>query len=387
MASDRQQFARAYSHWEKLCTDGHFSVPVEIGKTAIVSSLFTDEEPNTLLGDTELASFREEAKALAERIYQNGGTPELAIDASRNDITSLVQDPEVATMYVVGNGSLSTLILGIEERYDWYNAATETTHLKRGLFVQRQCGGLTRTLNVPLGLFVVSDPRNVFAAVGQDFYPLSLDDEENSKIQQVFKTPIITHSAIKDIARDDELQPRFIEEHEDLDGLNFLRLMRLASTLPKITTDDPRIPQFRETQLLPPLHGDNFYKRFFDLKVAYDGKATHLQTSYLRMSKERFGLDLEQFYRDNVSLCNSIYDVVMRLQPFEELTAANKKLLQMEAEGKIPIGKSEILNSATSHPLGINAIGIYLRDELNPLLELAYALLEDLTPNAPFYTR
>jgi hypothetical protein len=200
MPGNHKLFNRAKAKWELLSKDGHFSVPAEIGKTAIISSFFTDEPPDTRTGISELTAFRTEAKEIAARVQTAGGTPELAIDATRDEITSLIQDPEVATMYVIGNGSLSTLMLDEKDYYDWEYAAAATTHLKRGNFVQRQCGGLTRVLNVPLGLFVVSDARNVHAAFNDpEFYPLSLDDPVNEKVKPVFDIDQVDYNVIKDL--------------------------------------------------------------------------------------------------------------------------------------------------------------------------------------------
>lgn len=197
MASDRKQFMRSYSRWETHMKEGNLSVEIEVGKVAIISSPFTDDEPSTESGISELASFRTEAKALADRVYESGLTPEVVIDASRDDMTALIKDATISSMYVIGNGSLSALILDVGDHYDWYEAAQATDHLKRGVFIQRQCGGLTRTVNVPLGLFVVSNPLNVYAAVGDEFYPKSLDDPENDKIQPVFEDPIVTYESVK----------------------------------------------------------------------------------------------------------------------------------------------------------------------------------------------
>ena len=108
-------------------------------------------------------------------------------------------DPEVASMYVIGNGSLSTLLLDVRDYYDWTNVADATTHLKRGVFVQRQCGGLTRVLNVPLGLFAVSDHRNVHAALDAEFYPRSLDDPVNEKVQPIFTVDQVGYDTIKSL--------------------------------------------------------------------------------------------------------------------------------------------------------------------------------------------
>jgi len=199
MASDRQQFRLAVEKREAFFAGEYFSVPPEIGYTAIISSFFTDEEPDTERGDTELESFRSEAYALADRVVATGGTPELAVDASREDINTIIKDPNISSMYIIGNGSLSALILAERDYYDWINASDATDHLKLGSFVQRQCGGLRRALNVPLGLFVVSDPINVHAALNEEFYPVSLDDPVNDMVLPVLQSWPVTYEQVKAI--------------------------------------------------------------------------------------------------------------------------------------------------------------------------------------------
>lgn len=186
MASDRQRYRAAVAKRELLKNDGFFSVPSEIGRTAIISSLFTDEGLDTERGTTELESFRQEAYALADMVSARDGIPELAVDASRGDINRLIKDPDVSDIYVIGNGSLSTLILDVRDYYDWLNVSNATDHLKLGKFIQRQCGGLTRQFNPPMGLFAVSHPGDILAALDDAFYPESLSDPVNAKVQSVF---------------------------------------------------------------------------------------------------------------------------------------------------------------------------------------------------------
>lgn len=198
MPGNHKLFNRAQAKWELLFKESQFSVPAEIGKTAIISSFFTDEPLYTETGLTELEAFRAEARELAARTHAHGGKPELAIDASRDDITQLIQDPDIASMYIIGNGSLSNLLLDVKDYYDWTHVSEASTHLKQGKFVQRQCGGLTRMFNAPLGLFAVSDRRNIYAAFNDpSFYPLSLDDPINDKIKPVFFDDLVTYDMIK----------------------------------------------------------------------------------------------------------------------------------------------------------------------------------------------
>ena len=198
MASDRQQFRAALRKWEQLGLNGVVSVPVDVGTTAIVTSSFTDAEPGTRAAVAERQAFETEATELARRVTESGGRPVLAIDASRPEINSLIADHTVASVYVVGNGSLSTLVLGVRDYYDWTDAAAASTHRKQGVFVQRQCGGLTRALNVPLGLFVLDVPVKVLAALGEEFNPRSLDDPVNDRIASVMHGRDMRYEALRD---------------------------------------------------------------------------------------------------------------------------------------------------------------------------------------------
>src|SRR5260370_4197834 len=110
-------------------------------------------------------------------------------------------------MHVIGYGSLSNLIISEMDYYDWLNVSAATTHLKQGTFVQRQCGGLTRVFNAPLGLFAVSDLRSVHAAFDAEFYPLSLDDPVNEQMQPVFDTPHVSYDMIKALGSTVNMRP------------------------------------------------------------------------------------------------------------------------------------------------------------------------------------
>ncbi|MBP7806919.1 hypothetical protein KA047_00290 [Candidatus Saccharibacteria bacterium] len=382
MASDRQRFNRAVAHWENLRTEGHFSNPVEQASIAIVSSQFTDDDPDTVSGITELESFRIEALELADRARKAGLRPEVAINATRSDITALIQDPSVATMYMIGNGSLSSLILGIEDRYDWHHASTASNHLKLGQFIQRQCGGLSRQLNVPLGLFVMEDPRSIHAALGLEFYPISLDDPENEKIQPIFDTRFFSYQSIKQIHVADTISG-IAETHDQ----NIAKLKRLAFLQPKISVSDMRANLVLDNKREAMSPYGNFYMRFLEVRAVINGEATDTQINYTRMIKERFGFDLVDFFTNELALCKSICHAIEAKQPYDQLFGGVKQLQELEACGELPIGSAEEINIAANHPLGIHAIGLYYWDAINELLEQAYDKIARQTLNAPFLTR
>lgn len=146
---------------------------------------------------TELALFEEEAEELARRARAAGCAAAVVLKATRHDLDEMLRDASVSELYVIGNGSLSTLLLGERDYYDWVDVAEAATHLKAGRFVQRQCGGLTRVVNVPMGLFAVLDQRLVRAALDPAFYPRSLDDPVNAKVLPVFDHDDVDYASVK----------------------------------------------------------------------------------------------------------------------------------------------------------------------------------------------
>ncbi|WP_354699936.1 hypothetical protein DSM112329_00194 [Paraconexibacter sp. AEG42_29] len=179
MASDRQQFDLALRRWHRLHSAGRWSASWFDGITAVVTSSFTDNPPDSPAAHRELASFRGEGEEIANRTDLAGGRPLLLLDPTRADIDRVIQDDEVANVYFVGNGSLSMLWMAETDRYDWQDVSSNTTHLKQGWCYQRQCGGLTRRLNVPLGLFMLARPTRLVAALDDAFDPPSLDHPAN----------------------------------------------------------------------------------------------------------------------------------------------------------------------------------------------------------------
>lgn len=179
MASDRQQFESALRYWRRLRASGRRSASWAEGLTAIIVSGFTDNPPGSTAAYGELRSFRAEGEELADRTDLAGGHPLLLIDATRHDLDRVVQDPEIANLYVIGNGSLSMVWLAEDDRYDWLDVSRSSDHLKRGWVHQRQCGGLTRRLNVPLGAFMLEEPAQLVAALDSTFAPPSVDHPAN----------------------------------------------------------------------------------------------------------------------------------------------------------------------------------------------------------------
>ncbi len=203
MASDRQQFKQAMDHWESLHEKELYSVPEKEGITAILASGYPfnlktaskdgeNREKITeaiLLDSEDTDEFNAEAAEIAENLEEYGNKTLVIKNAKYSDAESVIRAKEVANIIFIGHGSLSDIQLAGSPKdvLDWKRVSELSTHLKTGGVEQRQCGIATRDLNVPLGMFVVSDFFKVRAAVGQIFEPDSLSSCVNSLITPVLE--------------------------------------------------------------------------------------------------------------------------------------------------------------------------------------------------------
>lgn len=158
------------------------------------------------------------------------------------------------------------------------------------------------------------------------------------------------------------------------------RLKELAAALPKV--DDGNVDP---SQIHAQYRG-NFYRRFGEIKAVREDRAKDDQVFYVRMVKERFGLDLLSFYDEHREVCDAICEAVNAKDPYDQLVAGYEEVLSLEGSGALPPGSAHEVYTATGHPLGLEAIGMYYWDKINPLLENAYELLDERSLNAPFLT-
>lgn len=187
MADDRKEFKDAYRKRSQLRADKKFSSSPELGKTAIVVSSFINVHSSITDALSQNDAYEDEAKNLAIQLELRGERP-VIIPAIFGLVATVLRDPEVASIYTIGNGALSNIALDNGRLFDWSLVSEYATHLKRGLFVQRQCGGLPRDLNVPLGFFALEDHRHLHAAPGAEFSNRLTEDDE-ARIVQIFDKP------------------------------------------------------------------------------------------------------------------------------------------------------------------------------------------------------
>lgn len=203
MAGDRQRFNRALDKWDALKESDYLSVPKGLGQIAIFCSYAVIDIVHDKLykrGKKDVANFRNEAFAIADRLKAQEYCAQVILNASLGDFASVLKDPKVSDIITIGHGDLSTLLIGNNEELsevDWLDVSNFSDHLKTGQFVQRQCGNFTRDLSVPLGLFSVSDHSNIIAPSGMSFTPYGLDHPDNDFLRPVTDNPRLSYREAK----------------------------------------------------------------------------------------------------------------------------------------------------------------------------------------------
>lgn len=158
-------------------------------------------------------------------------------------------------------------------------------------------------------------------------------------------------------------------------------LRGFAAALPVI---DPQSTRGREAH---EEFGGEFYRRFVEVNRVRAGEATDAEVFYVRMVKERFGYDLVDFYDRNYELCEAICGAVADKEPYDTLVSGYLDVCQDEPEGLLPPGSAQSVQESIDHPAGIEAVGMYHWDRINPLLEQAYGMIDQEILNAPFLTK
>lgn len=284
MASDRRQFAAALNRWERLHSNAVRSASWIEGITAIVVSGFTDAEPGTTAARRELCRFEHQAVELANRTDMAGGSATIHRAVGHETIDEVVQDDAVASVIFIGNGSLSKLLLGERYYYTWSDVSGAADHLKRGWCMQRQSGGLTGRLNVPLGLFMLEAPEHLIAAPGTGFSPMSLDDLSNECLTSVMTGYQLEYATFV-AGKGDFARPVAAEGFDwDLTG-TFRRRMVQVSDAYEGNGDREAIELFRTCEERLGLDIEDFLVRHAGLlSEATSGSETALREAYERLA-------------------------------------------------------------------------------------------------------
>lgn len=206
MASDRQKFHRALDKWNSLHLGNKYSLESGVGRVAILCSYFTDIYG--ILHSTDVSkhkkqvidNFRQEANDIKGILKIIGLESTVFYDVKRQDINEVVNDSTYSDVVIIGNGTLTSLFINDKNDniYDWQDISENSKHLKLGAFIQRQCGNYCLdSIAVPMGLFLMSEHQNIYAAVNKTFNPKTLFDLENKYIKSVTEKSPLLYDEIK----------------------------------------------------------------------------------------------------------------------------------------------------------------------------------------------
>ena len=153
-------------------------------------------------------------------------------------------------------------------------------------------------------------------------------------------------------------------------------LRKLALSAKTIALDDPRVQEHlsgnaqSHTQ-----YRNNFFGIFEGLKLFIRTGTTKDNMFYdvcLRNLTDA-GVNPQEFYENNKDLCDSLFETLDEENDYMSLLLG---VIDLFRDRKYDAG--DRLNAIVPHPIGIEAVGMYAWDKINPLLEKADSILKEM---------
>lgn len=204
MPSDRVRFERALRKWDAFHDNNVYSAPAELGAVAILCSDHTvaDEKGDKASQEdideaaSERRAFYADAYRIAEMLSRSGSDSQIYPAFTCEDAIDVLTNPSFSSVITIGNGNLSEVWAHQGVAISWDFIADNTSHLKTGYFIQRQCGHVAFDLSVPLGTFALADHSNVFAALDK-YLPPVLTSRHEVYITQLHDEPRLGLEVVK----------------------------------------------------------------------------------------------------------------------------------------------------------------------------------------------
>jgi hypothetical protein len=178
-------FESQYEAWRRKIDRRELGIDNDAGKWVIIYSCF---------GQPEISILREHAKAIADKWARQRDSSmhvDIAANPSYSELEAVIQDEYVSTVAFIGHGSLSAVRHYEGRRWNsvsWYKFGDMAGVLKQGVSEQRTCAmvGDSSQVRIPSGTFVMSDPRNLRAAVNHYFADTAGFDEFERHLKPVY---------------------------------------------------------------------------------------------------------------------------------------------------------------------------------------------------------
>ncbi|MBI4157819.1 hypothetical protein HY502_03145 [Candidatus Woesebacteria bacterium] len=165
--------------------------------------------------------------------------------------------------------------------------------------------------------------------------------------------------------------------NNELDNQIPLELLLLARTAKMIPVDDPRVAKHQEGKGGGSHHQyrNNFVMNFEALQTFIKGEEFgefSVHKIYLQDFAKK-GIPPQEFYNRHKKLCDEVFEALDGLDEYDRLLGG---FIAFYNTRKFELG--DRLNELVPHPLGIEAVGMYAWDRLNPLLEKADKTLKGM---------
>lgn len=189
-------FERHYDEWAAKRNNGEVGIPNDQGLWMIIYSAGTQ---------SDITALKTHSEKLADkwRVQRDGGQLiEISGCPSCSDLEDIINSEIVSTVAFLGHGTLGAVhhYRGLQwENVAWYHFADMSGPLKTGVFEQRTCAtiGSDDQVRLPVGTFVMEDPGNVYAPVGQFFVSGSTGfDEFDAAIHPAYQAGSTSNEAL-----------------------------------------------------------------------------------------------------------------------------------------------------------------------------------------------
>lgn len=237
MASNRDALTQAYAKHEALLDEGSFSNPLSERHLGVITGWGNLVRPNTnnfqpIKFWTETLRYLKEGQLIVDRARKLGFGATILQASAAPEVVDFCNNPALTDLVFVGHGTLASFQIFSKSRVSWQDLSEGLDHLKTGRVVQRHCGLLPLVYNIPLGTFAARDQRDVIAAPGQIFDPMTLDDRrENAKLTRVFDEAHVGMEALRTfVITPDSIDAGTVQPREPVDKVPLSQ--RLLGQLP-----------------------------------------------------------------------------------------------------------------------------------------------------------
>lgn len=191
---------------DELLDNGQFSAPSSEGKVAVVISPVMN---NSRVSETQERALVREGLAISDTLKAAGRIVEQALNPTIGDMNSILTDPRISDICVIGEGAIGCLYvaesgskLNSGAAYDWMDVSRESDHLKQGSVYQRMCSVVAYS-KVIWGTFAARHLENIWVSRDKYLNPKGLHTDPRQGLMTVYNSEdVITYEGLVSLGRE-----------------------------------------------------------------------------------------------------------------------------------------------------------------------------------------